>query len=141
MAGVALPSIHDVMITRGGVRTGVACTAFPGEPLGQALARLGLNYGGEAMREIQVAEALSVLSAAMSRSLAHGFEVIPANQAEAWVSQVVSTLFPREARLFTNQMVQGVPNPEWAGTKTLLNIGVIAVTPSAVACVWIEEED
>jgi hypothetical protein len=120
---------------------GVACTAFPGEPLGPALARLGLSYGGEAMREIQLGEALSVLSSAMSRSLAHGFEVIPATQAEAWVSHVVSTLFPREARIFTNQMAKGVPNPEWPGTKTLLNVGVVAVTPSAVACVWVEEED
>lgn len=142
------PSVLDVVTHRdfGWVR--YACvSAYPDEPQVEILKRLGLVFEGHPLRELSASQAQQLLVDIFSRSLAYNSigPVVSEEHARGLAETSIGTLFPQNARFYTNVAKQSQQdNPLGALVAVseghTFGVGVVAVSRSVAACIWVEEE-
>ena len=143
------PSVIDVVTHRdfGWVRY-CCISAYAGEPQIEILRRLGLVFDGDPLRELKGSDAQQLLFEVFSRPLAYTSSgpVVPAERAEILAETCMGTLFPANARYYTNVAADSPRDNPLGGFIAVseghtFSVGVVAVSASAAACVWVEEED
>jgi hypothetical protein len=142
------PTVLDVVTHRdfGWVRY-VCISTYANEPHLEVLKRLGLVFDGQPLRELDGPEVQALLLEVFSRPLAYSTgPVVPAERAQILAETCKGSLFPTDARFYTNVAADSPPDDP-LGALVAVNqgrtfgVGVIAISPSAAACVWVEEED
>jgi hypothetical protein len=111
------------------------------------LKRLGLVFDGDRLRELKGSEVQALLVEVFARPLAYSTGlVVSAERAQILAETCERSLFPADARFYTNVAADSPPdNP--LGALVAVNeghtfgVGVVAIAPSVAACVWVEEED
>ena len=143
------PSVIDVVTHRdfGWVRYGCIST-YPDEPQAEVLRRLGLAFDGDPLRELKGSEAQQLLFEVFSRPLAYTSlgRVVSEERAGVLAETCMGRLFPANARYYTNVAADSPGDNPLGGLIAVseghtFGVGVVAVSSSAAACVWVEEED
>jgi hypothetical protein len=142
------PTVFDVVTHRdfGWVR--YACiSTYANEPQHEILKRLGLVFDGDPLRELRGSEVRALLVEVFARPLAYSTgPVVSAERAQILAETCEGSLFPTGARFYTNVAADSPPNNA-LGALVAVNeghtfgVGVVAISSSAAACVWVEEED
>lgn len=103
----------------------------------------GLKRDPEIYREIDRAEARTILVGLLRRDLAYGVEVMPVEKARALVKRFLAEHATPGCRYFTNKWLHAPPvGWSWIpATKATFDLGVLVVGESSSACLWVEEED
>jgi hypothetical protein len=145
---MAKPTVLDVVTHRdfGWVR--YACiSTYANEPQHEVLKRLGLVFDGEPLRELKGSEVQALLVEVFARPLAYSTgPIVSPERAQSLAETCESSLFPTGARFYTNVAADSPPdNPLGALVAVseghTFGVGIVAISPSAAACVWVEEED
>jgi hypothetical protein len=143
------PSVLDVVTHRdfGWVRY-VCVTKYAKESQVEVLKRLGLVFDGHPLRELRSAEAQWLLAKVFSRSLAYSSTapVVSDERAQILAETCLLNLFPSESHYYTNVAANTPADDPLSALIAVseghtFGVGVIAIAPSAAACVWVEEED
>lgn len=113
----------------------------------EAAARsFGLAGAQGIYREIDAAQAVSVLQRVIHGDLAYGVELVPPARAQRLAIAFVQAAGGPGARYFTNGS-PGLPNPSVAGaswspaTDATFDTGLLVLAPTRTACLWFEDED
>jgi hypothetical protein len=143
------PSVLDVVTHRdfGWVRYGCVST-YRDESQVEILKRLGLVFEGYPLRELRSVEARQLLVEVFARPLAYTSSgpVVSLERARDLAETCLGTLFPASARYYTNVAADSPSDNPLGGLIAVseghtFGVGVVAVSDSAAACVWVEEED
>jgi hypothetical protein len=137
--------LGDLIEARGGLRIGVVGT-YNGQDISVPLSCLGIQYHGEPLRELDSLEARTLLADILSTELAYSSMVMDRAEAVGWADRILTSLFPTDAKLFTNLDVLEPSKASsygcsFSGTDATFSVGVIAVAPNAIGLVWVEDED
>ena len=137
--------VGDLIETRGGLRVGVV-GRYNGQDISVPLSCLGIKYHGEPLRELDPPEARTLLADILSTELAQKSMVMDRAEAEGWADRILTSVFPADAKLFTNLNVlepSKASSYGWSfdGTDATFSVGVIAVARNALGLVWVEDED
>lgn len=120
---------------------------FEASSVAEAAAQFGLRASPDVYFEISAEEAHAVLVAVLHEDMAYGMERMPLDGARKLAAEFVAALGEGSARFYTNGEF-GRPRkapgagPAWRpATDATFDTGVIAVSPTHIACAWLMDED
>lgn len=120
---------------------------FEATSVAEAAAQFGLLASPHIYAEISAEEARAVLIAILHEDMAYGTQRLPLEQARELTAAFFAALGAGPARFYTNgefgrpRPAPGV-GPDWnPATDATFDTGVIAVSPTHIACAWFMDED
>lgn len=125
----------------------VCISKYAKESQVEVLKRLGLVFEGHPLRELKGVEAQWLLEKVFSRPIASSSgTVVSDERAHALAETCMVSLFPSGSQYYTNVAADSLADDPLsaliaASEGHTFGVGVVAIAPSAAACVWVEEED
>jgi hypothetical protein len=110
-------------------------------------ANFGLSVKPEIYREVDAATARDILTGILHRDLAYGTRVISLAKAEELAGAFMERFDKPETRFFTNGEFKrdagaGLVLAGWnPATTATFDTGILALSPTDSACVWVVDED
>jgi hypothetical protein len=143
-----MSSLFDLVAKRKAGHVRVSFTSYYDQPLLEVLARFGLGcseFHDPMLREVDRAEARSVLVSLLSRDMAYNATLMTTQEAEILAEQFLQS-FSADARFMTNlERPEDTERPFDVGsspiTESTFDAGIICLAKPVAGCVWFEDED
>src|SRR6187551_26163 len=125
----------------------VCATGAKADSVGKAAAAFGLNDDEKLYRETDMEMARAIVVNVLHRDLAYGNRLIALGRAEELASQVMQRFAQGGARFYTNAEFKhgaaaALVLSRWdPATTSTFDTGVIILSDSESACVWVADED
>ena len=109
----------------------------------EAALQFELFATGSIYHEVSAEEACRVLGAVLQRDMAYGLQLMAPELALALAEEFVAALAGDGTKFYTNGEFGRVDGrPAWnPATGATFDTGILAVTRTRVACVWVMDED